>query len=259
MPSPAASAPPPFEPWRGVFETLRVVRGVPLFVAAHHAEFRAASAALGLPELSFDPTAAAAGLPDLDGRWRWIGTRAGVSSLFSLESQGARRTFSLVLSRARLGSANLDARFKTLSYLTHAQARAENPAGDAVLLNEHGELASGAMTNLFWVRGGKLFTPAVECGCRAGVTRAWLLEQAEFCLARARPRALDDADEIFVTNSLVGLQPVTSWEDRRLPAGPITRKLRRAYALACRRELLLNPRFRPNPPEHNPPAQKTSN
>ncbi len=52
----------------------------------------------------------------------------------------------------RLGSKNWDARHKTLSYLTHWQARreVEGVADEALLLNERGEVATGAMTNVFW-------------------------------------------------------------------------------------------------------------
>ena len=140
----------------------------------------------------------------------------------------------LIMSAVRVGSQNWDARHKTLSYLAHWQARREQPGGEALLLNERGEIAGGAMTNIFWVRQGRLFTPDEACGCRAGVVRGWILDRAAARLARSRPAVLDAADEIFITNSLLGICPVRRWKDRSLAMGPVTRDLRRAYARAVR-------------------------
>ncbi|MBS0657117.1 MAG: aminotransferase class IV [Verrucomicrobia bacterium] len=222
--------PAPFEPWRGAFETLAVRSGRPQFVAAHAQELRRACAALGLG-CDFDAQAAAAALPaGAEGRWRWIATASGVIHFFTSEApRAAARRYPLVLARTRVGSANLDARFKTLSYLTHAQAAAECPEGEAVLLNEHGQVASAARANLFWWQGDRLCTPAVECGCRAGVVRGWVLEHATVTEVAEGPDALEAADEIFVTNSLRGLQSVTHWQGRPLGPAPRTARLRRRF------------------------------
>lgn len=225
---------PPFEPWRGVFETLRVSGGLVRFQAAHLAEFQRACAALDLP-CDFSPATAAATLPpEAEGRWRWLATPSGVTHFFTREAPRPRaRRFPLLPATARLGSANLDARFKTLSYLTHAQAAAENPAGEVVLLNEHGQIASAARANLFWLARGQLFTPALECGCRRGVIRAWVLAQRAVEEVAADLTALDAADEIFLTNSLRGLQPVTHWRSRPLGPALQTAQLRRLFRVAA--------------------------
>ena len=139
------------------------------------------------------------------------------------------------MSPARVGSVNLDARHKTLSYLVHWQARRENPAGEALLLNERGHIAGAAMSNLFWVRRGRLHTPGEECGCRAGVVRGWVLAQMEAKFARSRPTALDQAEEIFVTNSMLGICPVVRWRKRTLTIGKVTRMLRKRYTQLVRR------------------------
>src|SRR5471030_2359057 len=73
-----------FAPWLGVFETLRVVNGVPLFVAEHRLELGRAMDALGLKS-EFDFEQARAGLPPLSGRWRWIVTPKETRTLFTEE------------------------------------------------------------------------------------------------------------------------------------------------------------------------------
>ena len=225
---------PPFQPWLGVFETLRVVRGRALFLEEHWLTLQESAQALGLAA-SADLRKQVSALPREDGRWRWIVTPEGTRDLFQPEEPEKRKTFTLALSAQRIGSENWDARHKTLSYLTHWQARQAARAADAdeaVLLNEHGEIATGAMTNLFWVADGKLHTPPPEAGCRSGVVRQWVLGQTEVAIGSHPLPSLDGADEIFVTNSLIGIMPVSRFGDRNYPTGPVTSALLQKYRAA---------------------------
>jgi len=217
-----------FHPWLGVFETLCVRGGRPILLEEHWQSLCRACAELGLKRpCDFRPMTRE--LPKADGRWRWIVDSDGSSHSFQRERPARHVGLSLIPARVRVGSANLDARYKTLSYLAHWQARQENPKGEALLLNEHGQITSGARSNLFWVRGRRVFTPAEECGCRAGVVRGWVLGESRVKLARSRITALNHADEIFVTNSMLGICAVTRWRNRRLRIGPVTRMLREQY------------------------------
>jgi branched-subunit amino acid aminotransferase/4-amino-4-deoxychorismate lyase len=223
------TTPVEFAPWLGVFETLRVVRGVPLFVAEHYAELMRAAAALGLA-VRFDPAKAQGELPRAEsGRWRWIVTPEGTHTLFSREDVRPPSAVEIAVSPVRVGSANWDARFKTVSYLAHAQARRMAATPEVVLLNEHGHVASAASANIFWRKGERLFTPAHEAGCRCGVMREFVLwrEKAEaghFLLGEVM-----EADEIFLTNSLRGIVSVTRIEDRAVLGTATADRLRKAY------------------------------
>src|SRR5579871_6221512 len=110
-----------FAPWLGVFETLRVIDGVPLFPEEHLAELERAAQALGM-ESRLDPRASSGELTDRSGRWRWIVDEAGARTMFTAEPPADEGLIALAVSPLRLGSQNWDARFKTFSYLTHAQA-----------------------------------------------------------------------------------------------------------------------------------------
>jgi 4-amino-4-deoxychorismate lyase len=75
-----------------------------------------------------------------------------------------------------------------------------------------------------------LLTPSLErCGVR-GVMRRVVLDAAAKLGLRVAERDLprprfDRADEIFVTNALFGIWPVTEIDGRALPVGPLTRRL----------------------------------
>ena len=222
---------PSFLPWLGVFETLRVERGRGLFIEEHWASLQRSAQVLGLT-VSADLRLRAQALPQEEGRWRWIVAADGTRDFFTPEKASTEKIYALGLSAQRVGSENWDALHKTVSHLTHWQARqAARAVGldEGVLLNEHGELASGAMSNLFWIQEGQIRTPATEAGCRAGVIRQWVLEQAEVETGSYPLTALDLADEVFVTNSMIGIMPVNRFEDRRYPIGPVTGELARKY------------------------------
>lgn len=86
----------------------------------------------------------------------------------------------------------------------------------------HGHLVSGCRSNLFWLRDGRLFTPALEQSGVRGLTRGRVLRAAREAgltveAVTTRADALDTADEIFICNSLIGIWPVRRYGTRRLP------------------------------------------
>jgi 4-amino-4-deoxychorismate lyase len=230
--------PPAFAPWLGVFETLRVVEGVPLFVDEHRVELQRAATALGLP-VDFDVETARAGLSKKSGRWRWIVRPEGSDVLFTEEPPASGHPIPLSISTVRVGSQNWDARFKTLSYLAHAQARQAAPTPEAVLLNERGEVASAASANIFWRRGDRLYTPAHEAGCRRGIVREFVLAQGGVEEGHFPLDELLGADEIFLTSSLRGIVSISALEGRVCFDFSAADKLRRKYEAAVRAMLLV--------------------
>ena len=225
------SEPAPFAPWLGVFETLRVIDGKALFFAEHRVELDRAMETLGLKtKANFEK--ACAGLPKLSGRWRWLVTPQETRTLFTEESVVAVEPVGLSVSPVRVGSCNWDARFKTVSYLTHVQAGRMASTAEAILLNEHGVIASAARGNVFWRRGDRVFTPAHEAGCRCGVVRAFVLAQQKVKTGHFPLSDLADADEIFVTNSMKGIVSVRNFQRRARRDYSLANRLRATYSLA---------------------------
>jgi branched-subunit amino acid aminotransferase/4-amino-4-deoxychorismate lyase len=88
---------------------------------------------------------------------------------------------------------------------------------EAVRLNERGEVASGSMANIFWVRDGQLYTPSLNTGCLAGTTRGYIIENKE-CVETEDPhKQLVDAEAIYLTSSGLGIARVVEFDGRRLP------------------------------------------
>jgi 4-amino-4-deoxychorismate lyase len=117
---------------------------------------------------------------------------------------------------ARLGENRLLAGIKHLSRIENVLAAAEaTEAGafEALMLDVSEGVISGAMTNVFILRGGQVMTPRVDrCGV-AGVMRGVVLREcATLGLGVAEVRLtleeLFGADEVFITNVRLGVVPV---------------------------------------------------
>jgi branched-chain amino acid aminotransferase/4-amino-4-deoxychorismate lyase len=142
----------------------------------------------------------------------------------------------LVTATVRRNDRSPVSRLKTLSYLDNVLARAEARAAgadEAVMLNTRGELACAAAANLFWIAGGRLFTPALDCGVLAGIMRGRVLAAAAglglpVSEVRAGPEALAAADAVFLSNSLIGLRPVAALDGRLCGTSDRLQALRQA-------------------------------
>jgi 4-amino-4-deoxychorismate lyase len=237
----------------GVFRTLRVSAGRPLNWGRHCERLRADCALLGLTapdeallraELArVAPGEAIAKILVTRGAGgRGYALPSGVAAtrvVAAFEappptrraSEGVRvRRCALVLSEQPwLAGA------KTLNRLENVLARAEwdDPdIAEGLLCDAAGRVVEGTMSNVFAVRAGVLATPALtRCGV-AGAQRARVLEMLDAkgvrCEVRDMPfEELAGADEVFLTNSVIGAWPVTRIAERELAAGPVTRAVQR--------------------------------
>lgn len=166
-------------------------------------------------------------------------------------AERARLGWHLVTARTRRPStaavpAQLKALGRTYSILARHEAR-EAGADDALLLTDQGDVCEGPTWNVFWRTGPVLFTPALDAGVLAGVTRSILLEVAGAAGLEPReglwPRAqLDDAEEIMATMTSVGIVSCRSLDGKDLPAGtPAADALSRLYEEAVDRETDADP------------------
>lgn len=96
----------------------------------------------------------------------------------------------------------------------------ENNYDNCLLLNEKKQLVEAANGNLFLVKGNQIITPALSEGCIKGVIRKKLIEivkkdaDLELVEAEISPFELQKADEVFITNAIVWIQPVTKYRKK---------------------------------------------
>ncbi len=100
---------------------------------------------------------------------------------------------------------------------------------EPVFLNSKGQLCEGATTNLFFIKDGRLFTPAAESGLLKGIIREYFKKHYPVCETFVYPQQIPEFDEIFVTNSLLGIMPVVSWDTFQIPSCTQSLRLRKEY------------------------------
>ncbi len=130
-------------------------------------------------------------------------------------------------------------RFKSHNFLNSVLAKqeiGEQPQVEGLFLTHEGFLSEGVVSNLFWIRDQRLFTPSADAGILEGITRSFVLSLADqlgipWQEGLYPMEQLLSADEAFVTNSIQEIVPIVQINDKPLPTayGKTTQALRQAY------------------------------
>jgi branched-chain amino acid aminotransferase len=169
----------------------------------------------------------------------------------------------ILLDEQKLNPYDLAAGHKTLNYFSRLAALREanrRGAGEALWFNVHNYLESGSITNVLLVKDGVLVTPPTPADLHdstvaskvpypkscvlPGVTRAVVLDLAREAGIETRLASIDvnqllAADEVLLTNSIMGVMPVCRLERKAVGndrPGEVTLRLMEAYAALAQRD-----------------------
>lgn len=112
----------------------------------------------------------------------------------------------------------------------------ENGYDNCLLINDDKNVVESLQGNIFMLTGLKLVTPPLSDGCLNGIMRKQILalaakvEGLEVSEASISPFDLQKADEIFITNVIVGIQPVTKYRKKEFGNTTATELLKRLNA-----------------------------
>lgn len=123
--------------------------------------------------------------------------------------------------------------WKTGNYWGNALALSqcrERGQDEAVLMDAAGRLISTASANLFLVKAGEVLTPAPSTGARMGVIRAWVMSKTPVLECDLAERDLHSAQEVFITNSWLGIMPVVAFRAAAFRSTAVSTRLRQEYA-----------------------------
>jgi 4-amino-4-deoxychorismate lyase len=240
----------------GVFETIAISDGRPQHWPRHMHRLHAGCARLGIQPLESALLAAEAEsiINDTDhGVLKLIVTRGSGGRGYRVpEAVACTRIMQLHpwpdypaacsqegvrirLCETRLGRNPALAGIKHLNRLEQVLARQEWDDADireGLLLDTDGSLVEGTMSNVFIISDGVLMTPDLsQCGV-AGIMRTLVLELAEQQgldprIVPVGQEALVRADEVFLTNSLIGIWPVIALDETTWRKGGITMQLQK--------------------------------
>jgi len=240
----------------GVFETCRVVEGVPFALTRHARRLDRSMAGLGLPAADHGLIDAGirsvlAGEPIAFGRLRYtvtagagpLGSDRRDSPLTYIVAAGPQEpnpeTAKLVVVPWTRNERGATAGLKTTSYAENVVALAfanQHGAVEALFANTAGNLCECTGSNVFVVVDGEILTPDLASGPLAGVTRGLVIEwcRQEGLTVRAEPlpmSILGKAEEVFITSSTKDVLAVHAIDDRPVTApGPVTTRAAEIFA-----------------------------
>tara|TARA_B110000196_G_scaffold71795_1_gene61592 strand:- start:542 stop:1375 length:834 start_codon:yes stop_codon:yes gene_type:complete len=208
----------------GIFETIKLSQGRLCFWQAHWQRFYDSAVDLGLPldHTSEGALAAIRGLVQADGlrdgtlKLSLLKQGAGASCyVYTRPAMAATATVRLQLTTTNpINEHSRLAGHKTHNYMENMllleSARAQGYS-DVLRVNSAGVLAETTLANLFFIKQGRLCTPALSTGILPGVIRAEVLRLAESLAIPVEegsysPAVLQEAEAVFLTNSSVGIR-----------------------------------------------------
>ncbi len=110
----------------------------------------------------------------------------------------------------------------SIHYVLAALNKKEENVDDCLLINAENKIIEASSSNLFWIKANTVYSASVFCGCVDGVMRQTVInlirqnKQLKFeeCSGASEDDLLN-ADEIFITNAIQGIQWVVGFKERR--------------------------------------------
>ncbi|KSU76518.1 4-amino-4-deoxychorismate lyase [Fictibacillus enclensis] len=230
----------------GAFETVRVYNGHPFLWEDHMNRLRQALVELNIKH-ELDSSAAWMETKRLMRRNKWknayirFNISAGIGEIGlqtepytkptiiiygkPLPEQGPFNEKELVVLQTRRNTPEGRIRLKSHHYLNSILGKRElkEPVEqEGLFLTEDGFASEGTVSNVFWVKDGRLYTPSLGTGILNGITRQFIMAAAAKLDMDAEegfytPQDLLAADEIFLTNSIQEMVPVKRFEGKDFP------------------------------------------
>jgi len=226
---------------RGVFETI-LVREKPIFLEAHlqrlnkglntlsvNKEITEAEIYIGVDKLSCKNCV----LKIMVSEKNTIITKREIEYKYSDYEQG----FSLGLSEVRRNAHSNLTYVKSFNYVENIIERdkiIKKGYNEALFLNTEGFISEGAVSNIFFVQNGIIYTPKIKCGLLPGITRDFVIQnslsigykiqEGEFTLGK-----LMKSQGVFMTNSIMGIMKINKIGDKIVNESVVVSQIKRYY------------------------------
>lgn len=225
----------------GAFETVAVEEGNPVFLKEHYERLFRTMEFLNL-QLSTDELEDKVGKvleePFMNTGRKVLKITASEKNLLvttrenTYDEKQYKKGFTADFSSVRRNETSPFTYYKTLNYgdcLREKHLAHERGVDEPVFLNTKGMIAEGATTNVFFVKNGDIFTPSVECGLLPGIMRDYICRENQVWEKDIYPEEIKEFEEMFLTNSLLGVMPVVTLGKYRFPSRAVGQRLLETY------------------------------
>lgn len=226
----------------GAFETIAVEEKKPVFLDQHLRRLEDALKQLNVIHRDYKHDEVAAKIRSLSSgsRWRRAVAKVIVSErniVFSFRENPYQKELyeagaSLTISNVMRNESSPLTYLKTLNYGDNYLEKARTKADgydEVIFLNTGRFLAEGAVSNIFCVKDHVIYTPAVSCGLLNGIMRRHVMNMTTVKEAAIMEEQIYTFEEMFITNSLMGIMPVKSINGHDMKTMDTARGLREKY------------------------------
>ena len=225
----------------GLFETILLYKGKPVFLDGHLARINKSIVDLGL---NIDKL-------ERDEVFQYLNNknileyevlkivlseknRLFLKREYTYTEKDYQRAFSLNISEVRRNESSIFTFHKTLNYGDNIlEKRKSKKLGydEPIFLNSKNQITEGATSNIFVVVEDKIYTPKLSCGLLNGIVRQYIVSNYDIIESEIDLEFLNNADEIFLTNSLFGIMPVNNLEKKVFKSQKISKEILEDYRI----------------------------
>ncbi|MGL5415688.1 MAG: aminotransferase class IV [Clostridium sp.] len=140
--------------------------------------------------------------------------------------------FCLTKSEVLRNSTSVLNKIKSLNYLENILEREKAISegfNDCLFINEKGNICETSTANIFFVKKNKIYTPDTKEGLLNGCLREFVIREFEVEIENFKWKDLKEVDEIFITNSIIGIMKINSIDEYNFTKENIGNLIRKKY------------------------------
>lgn len=143
-----------------------------------------------------------------------------------------KRGFKLGVSNVIRNSTSILSYIKSTAYIENIIEKnkiIELGFDEVLFLNEKKYIAECSMSNIFFIKNKKIYTPSVDSGILNGIIRNWIIENFNVIEGHYTLEDIINADEVFITNSLIGIMRISQFNQKKFIDKNIVSKIENEY------------------------------
>lgn len=226
----------------GVFETIAIENSKPVLLSEHLERMENSLSKIGVSNSNFKSSVTLENINSYVNQNNLFRSALKITVtesniLFShrsnpYSSDDYRKGFITDTSEVLRNETSIFTYIKSLNYgdnIIEKRRAKERMVDEPIFLNSNGMVCEGATTNVFFIKEGRIFTPLTECGLLEGIMRKHIIETNDVTLTFIPHESISSYDEMFLTNSLMGIMPVKKFRDHIFKENTFSIKLIKEY------------------------------
>lgn len=221
----------------GAFETIAVYKSKPIFIKEHLERLNKTLTFLGIKQFITEDELNPYLTQDKPDYYalKIIVSEKNIlitKRVIPYRSIDYRSGFHMEYSNIKRNNASPFVFHKTLNYgecIMEKRRANEMNINEMIFLNLYDEICEGTTCNIFFIKNETIYTPKISCGILPGILRSYICKTYPVEETIITTKQISDFDECFVTNSLMGIMPVSRLSTKVFENKDIGNKISKDY------------------------------